>query len=320
MFISAYQTAPLREYQIGTLVKELDKHRVVFPNQIKAAELKRQLRYIAYLITPSLNNIPPFGHPLIIARVNNHPQEISTVDKLENLVDNQDVFCMVDVRNFTRLNRDESIQVTSNLDYNLAVVRASLSLYALRNSVMDLAGLGNFPVTIYSRWLTEQLTRRLALSPETQMRATVIIAFYYLSQFTLNDIDERERLRIATVISRSTFINTEFVLGIIESLPKLTDIYSLCNALKEHSQDIRFEKFNPALLYGIVAGSWFGFNNRELTAVALEHIPTFIAMLYFAVHERGYRNTVISKVAKEYTKGDNEKVFVRGVEQLVFAD
>lgn len=307
MFKDVYATTPCAGYQMKKTVEELQKHWVGASDQFHGAKhpLLPDVE-IPYLMVlgPGQADIPPFGHPMMLAR----------------MPGSEAVTVVVDVRNCTRLNRENQMAISNEMDYNLAVLRAHFTQIWNTEDDTSLLDLGSYPLTIYARWVSEILTRRFALTPDIQMRITILAAYFYLSMFldiTEDKLPEKEMLRMGTMIARATYISAEEVLDVIEQLPPVRDVSQFCALLQEHANSARFEGFNPALLYTVAGGSWFGTNAREVICVAIEHPPTWLAILLMATDERGFRNTVIGKLAQQYQKADDVKAFVYNIKNLV---
>ena len=71
------------------------------------------------------------------------------------------------------------------------------------------------------------------------------------------------------------------------------------------------------MLYNALGNSWFGSNKTELISVALEHPPTWVAMIYTAVNDRGYRKSQIGAIALNSARKQSDKLLTRNVESLV---
>lgn len=297
MFKQPYDTTPCRDYLIDRIVASIAKQIVMGGSgQIQHIQHPKDNTPTGVCeLIPGSAEIPPFAHPLL---VNNLPAGYSP-------------FFVVDVRNFTRLNQMNEKVVSSKLDYDTAVIRGLLQGYWYENSPNDLLGLGTYQVTIFARWLSELLTKRLALTPEVQLRVSVISAYFYLCMFQEEkNADESVKLKMASMISKAIYTSADEVIKIIEPLKIHCCAQDYVDELINSSNSARFEKFNLALLYTIVGGSWFGSNARELVAVALEHPPTFITLVAQATNERGFHNTPLGKLAKTYDKGDAAKSFL----------
>ena len=328
MILTPYQTTPCKGYNILKIVHEISTRQKIHygDGTILAAFVDRQAQAVFYgqsndersacyvrLVTNGASDIPPFGHPIVVT----HHLDLwnSFVPLSENNIhdpqpDGLDVY--VDVRNFSKVTRENALVATNNLDMNFAVSRGIASLHWASNGPYGFSATGNFAMTVYARWISDQLTRRLALSAETQIKTTVIAAFFFGCQFIVgNTLNEDDKLKIAGQISRCIHTSVEAIMRIIEPLGMMNNINQFIAALKEFGESVRFEELNPALIYSILGGSWFGFNKSENIAVALEHVPTFMTLLYYATIERGYRNTILGQAAKNNAKADNDKQFCK---------
>lgn len=309
MFKTAYDTTPCRNYVLTKIAAELARHGVVGAEQFQSPKNPYKADSTLFnltTVTPGLADIPPFAHPY----------QSAVVAKAGESGQSQ---VYVDVRNFTRRSREGEVVVSAPLDYELSVLRGMLQLTWSSDAPVDILNLGGYQVTIYARWLSEVLTRRLALPPETQMLATVAAAWFYLCMFiddAVSEITDTDRLRMATQIARATYVGAEDVIRMVDAMPLFKDIAGLITWLRSDGGSARFEDLSVAVLYTAVSGSWFGSNARENVAVAIEHPPTFVAMVTLASEERGYRNTVLGKLAQQYQKADEVRSFLFNIKNL----
>lgn len=301
MFITAYDTTPCRDYVTDKIVAAIAKQASLRPEiflPVKSARLNRYLSGI-YQIKPEEVDIPPFGHPI-----------------QAKYRDESAIF--IDVRNCTRMSREGDMVVASQLDYTTMVMRAITQKQWITHSPKDFLGMGSYPVTIYTRWLSEAITKRLALTPDIQMRVVVICAYFYIRSFYENadGLNDGEKIKHAQLISRATYVGIDDILSIIEPLDHPDSINWLINTLKTQAGSTRFETFNLGLLYSLFGNAWFGNNYREIVAVALEHPPTFLTLLAQATDERGYHNTNLGKLAKQYDTKDSAKTFLHNFQNM----
>ncbi len=328
MFLSPYQTTPCKGYDILKIVHELATHQKIHfgDNTIFNARLDGQGEAVlsgsagyselstekVSLICSGANEIPPFGHPVIVTSKFNSWNSYVPLKDNRIHTDTTSLSVFADVRNFSKVTREGDLVATSNLDMNVAVARSIASLHWAWEGPYAFNTMGNFPMTVFARWLSDQLTRRFALSPEAQIKTTIITAFYFGCQFIIgNTLHEDDKLKIAGQISRCVHTSVESIMKIVDELDIITDVTEYIEALQTHGDSIRFEELNLALLYAIVGSSWFGFNKTENVAVAIEHVPTFMTLLYYATIERGYRNTILGQAAKQNAKADNDKQFCK---------
>lgn len=253
-------------------------------------------------------DIPQFAHPITLMWNSKNPKG--------------QTIC-VDVRPYTRINSDGTTIITAKDDFDLVVLRAGLQYFVTEHHMAELQQLGSFPMTIYTRWISEAISRKLGLTPVDQVRLTIITGALYNSLFrdegdrtAFSDYSEKEKISIASNIAKSTMIPAQTVFEVLDQIPAVYDLQTYCNALASHGGSIRFERFNLGLLQSIVGGAWMGLNSRELVAVALEHPPTFFSMVYAALKSRGYHKTHLSLVVENHNKNNVGSNWARALLEL----
>lgn len=306
MFRSAYETTITKSFNIKKTIEAVQEAfitaREQFVNPVDT-ETQKVISEGVYLINPGHSEIPLFTHPL----------EIEV---------NKKKFVAVDVRNFTRLKQDRSISITSPLDYSFSTLRGILTQrWGDELQYKDLSNIGIIPMRIFSQWITNIVTIRLGLTPDIQIRLAVIAAYYYycLCFDDKNEtFDEREKQKAIVTVTRATYADMANVTNILEPIEFLPNVDALVEAIKVHGNSLRYEQFNTAFLYTIINGSWFGSNAKEVLAVSLEHVPTWISLAWVCLAERGYKNTKIGQILYN-VKSDEIDAFIRNVAGIIKA-
>lgn len=299
MINDPYSTTPCKDYQIQDIKRVISNYKAIF-----GVGDRSQISYIdkkntqCLSLEPGTADIPPFAHPLRLG---------------DEKTRKEDVQYIVDMRNCLRLNRDGESVVSDQLAHGINSLRCRLqAIWDLEDPDL-LMNTGLFQVTIFSRWIAQLIVQRFGLDPEGQARVTALAAFHYLCMYreapVSDEMEYEETLKMATIINRATMIPADMVLSLIENLQATSTANDFISILKEHGGSVRLEQLNLGLLYTVTGGSWFGSNARELLAVALEHPPTFLAVLYTALNERGYRNSGLGKLVIQYDKHDAAKSF-----------
>lgn len=290
MFNHAYETTPCADYVLGSIKKEIELA-YIDGQLIPATSVDGQKFPNILTIPPAAKHIDPFAHPLTLVR-------------------NDREYTVIDTRGMTRQSRDGDITISSRIDYTLLLLRAALTEQWNTHSPLDLLACGSLPLTVYSRWLSEAICRRLPVNPGDQLKITVIAGWFFLSMFRSPETnDEQTRLKMATQIGRATYVNVEKVLEITDELTVMANVKDFTEQLKKVVGSSALEKFSYALLYTFIGGSWFGPNSKEVVTVALEHPPTFFAMVYVALQDRSWRNTRIGELTLQNDKGDVGRSF-----------
>lgn len=288
MFKSPYDTTVCKNHRISEILKDLD--RLLIEGELARAGGRVRL------LGPEHTDVKPFAHPII-----------KEIRQGEDAV-------VVDVRSSARVGRDGDLVGGSDFEY--MKLRGQLMDVAwIDGNTSDLMTSGDYPVRVYSRLMSENLGRRMNLTPETQLRVQIIAAYFYVLQFeTVPEIDEDAKLTHAKRISRSIGTPVPNVLELLDVLPVITTISEFADALAEFGDSIRLTKINPGLIYTMLGGIWFGANANENVAVALEHPPTFCAMLYMVTINRSYRKSILGQMIQRVDRrGELGEVFTKHI-------
>jgi hypothetical protein len=246
--------------------------------------LQDELRHLngrVYLVGDEHTQLKPFAHPIVMANPHNR----------------RDTIIVADSRSVARASR-ETGELKGGSDFEYLKLRSQLmDLAWIDGTGNDLLNAGDFQVRVYSRLMAENLGRRMNLSLDTQATIQVIAAMFYISLF-YDELPEGEEflLKSAKRISRSVGIPVPTVLALIEEIPPMKDLTAFTETLVTHGHSVRLEKLKPGFLYTMLGGIWFGAHSVENVAVALEHPPTFCAMLQLVVLDRSYRKSILGQL------------------------
>lgn len=288
MFKSPYETTVCKNHRIADVLKDLDRLLI-------AGELITLNGRVA-LLGPDHTDIKPFAHPIVKETQNGNPMVV------------------VDVRSSARVSNDGNF--TGGADFEYMKLRAMLMDRAwVDGNSKDLLSTGDYSVRVYSRLMGENLGRRMNLSPETQVRLQIIAAYFYVLQFEMSpEKGEEDELSRSKRISRAIGVPVPTVLETIAELPIMSTLTEFSDVVSKHGESIRLNKLSPGLIYTMLGGIWFGANANENVAVSLEHPPTFIAMLYMATVNRGYRKSILGQMVQRVDRrGELGETFTKHV-------
>lgn len=251
------------------------------------------------------SNIPFFAHPM----------PVLGVDKKK--------YMCIDVRPYlsSGTQTDGSKYIKNQTEYNLNKARLALNIIWLTESPSKLRDISILPISVFSSWISEAITRRFALDPKDQFLLAITAAIYYQTLFTeFTILDDETKNKIASPVMRATKADSKTVFEILDKIVNLANITDFCSACKMILENPRIEDLNAGLLITIIGSSWFGMNAKEILAVSLEHPPSWITLVYGALTERTFKNSAIAKIAERHsgTKGGAEfiKAFVSTVDSL----
>jgi hypothetical protein len=271
----------------------------------------------AYKVDGNTNNItadiPAFAHPLLVPSA-------GVVESNDN-----GLRVVIDVRNFGVFDKSKFEYVVKNkIEYDLQSCRGSLNHIWINYNPNLLRDISPLAVGVYAAWVSENVSRRFALEPREQMDLGILSAIFYLTLFKEESVlTEDEVVKLTTLLNRTLKLNNEDVLAVFDKMTEanivLHTVHDFCSAAAIVTNSVRLEELNPGVLFTILGGTWFGFNSREMIAVAIEHPPTWIAILVSAFNERGYHNSGIAKLTERSYFKEPSKLFIRSVMSLIQA-
>lgn len=292
MFRSPYDTTVGSKMRLGNIVNDVTERLI-------GGDLHRVGETNVYLVTDKHPAIKPFAHPIIVKH--DH----------ENVI-------ISDVRHAARYNRKDG-ELAGGDEYRYVLLRSQLMENGwINHNERDLLNVGDFQLKVFSTLLSENIGRRMNLDLVTQTNLRVIVAYYYLCLF-YDEMpnSEDDRLKYYKRISRSTGILVQNVMDILKDVEPMYSTISLIDTIKENLDSVRFKNLNTGLLYNMLGGIWYGSNANENVAIALEHPPTFVAMLYQVTTNRNYRNSILGTIVHRIAKEEVAKQFVMNVKRLV---
>ncbi len=246
-------------------------------------------------------DIPIFGHPMLV----------------DNFKEKN--YLSLDLRMLVNIDRETGAYLEKNkTERDLAISRFILNYIALSEGMGHLKNSLSFGGIIFSQWLSQSISKRFSLDPKDQITLSIITSIYYNSLFQDSfSLDEDSKILLAKQIVRDTNADSKYVFGILDQIEKMDDISDYCDTVKRVLENIRLKDFNVGILYTIVAMSWYGLNSKEMIAVALEHIPTWLSVCYAAVNERTFKNTTIAGVCEKYGKRGASEEFIKNYVSLI---
>jgi len=252
-------------------------------------------------VPPGEQGFPPFGQPIT-------SKQIPTLEAP----------CVIDGR---QLFRADGRPVLQNV-VDHAILNADLTNLWFRDGApfrKDLLNLGQFPIKVFTNWIGNRISLGLTLDFGQTSIVKAMLSVYYIQLCTpLSDhptSEELERLiiRAARSVPGVDATTLENVLG---EIPKLTDLKSFTDWVHARLDTPRSEQLNVGFLYTALGFSW-GVQYREMVAIALEYPPTFIALLFSSVNDRGFKKTSLGKTVETLTSRNEDHEFIKNVNHLI---
>lgn len=295
MILSPYQTAACKNHALTDIIES------IVMNHIDGSLLNVEIGISE--VGHSNTNVPVFTQPLCKAQFGNRPRVPAVV---------------LDARPYSRPNSDRSnaASYSNPAEADFQKLRAKLQMIWQSESYprTDLLQIGDIPGQAFLIWVGFSMSGKLGLDPEQALLVNVVTAYYYINLFYQEaEFSEDAKLRAVQTVARWTRLNTGRVLEIVEPLGYLANVNEYIGALHQVVDSPRIKQVGLGFLFSLLRGSWFGPNGAETVCVALEHPPTFIALVHSGLEQRSFRNYVLAKVAQKQVRAGNDRVFVNSL-------
>jgi len=221
---------------------------------------------------------------------------------------------VIDARPYLRNEQGRSYNNLAEADFQK--LRAKLQMIWQSESYprLDLLQLGDIPGQTWVNWLGASLAGKLGLDPDQHLLVNVVCAFYYICLFyNREEFTEDAKLRAVQSVSRWTRLNNGKTLEILDNVGYIDNVNEFIGALHTVVESPRIKQVTLGFLFSLVRGSWFGTNGAETVCVALEHPPTFIALVHSGLELRTFKNYVLAKVAQKQIRAGNDRAFVNSL-------
>lgn len=230
-----------------------------------------------------------------------------------------------DARPFGKWDRSSlDFRVTNLMEYELLQLRARLNKIwmddvAEDNEPVHIRDLSPMCLKIFADWLTIDVQRRFSLEPKHQYQLNILAGIFYYSLFTNREkFSEQDLMTASQYIARAMELSQPDVLEILEQIGSpIHGVEDYCKKAAEITGSLRLAEMTPAVLYAAVGGSWFGANAKEILHAAIEHPPTWVALVYRALDERGFQRTGLGKLANSPAYANKKDNFKRAMVLLV---
>lgn len=240
------------------------------------------------------NAIPSFIHPYLIENFKGQNYLFADVRAFKNHASQY-----ISAETF-------EASVKNRTEYMLAKNRAVLELKWVTGQQSVLRSRFTFAANVFASWISQSVSKVYSLDFQDQREIMAIAMYYYHSLFTNQKRLEEKALDIAVIHTiKATKLAEREIMDIFNEMPDIESVDSLCDAIRGIIKNVRVRDFNVMMLMTVVQSTWYGNNARDMIAVALEHPPTWIAIVYAALTEKTYRSCQIYRLIEIQSKSAN---------------
>jgi len=214
----------------------------------------------------------------------------------------------VDMRKYVKITSDE----ISNLQ-SVVKDKGGYEYMLLRAMVMaDMASevYGSFTVIeknislAFSYWLSDSINSVVLLNPLEKATLEVIIMHYANMLMVNGNVDSGSVETSKVKISKSKIsipMNVKGVTVIIDKLKHdVGDIDDLVANIKAGLDSPKADMIDVNTLVNMLSSSWFGPGGSESVMIAVESMPTWIAMLYSSSSNKSYKRSRLATILEKH--------------------
>lgn len=178
-------------------------------------------------------------------------------------------------------------------------MRAALTLYGAREENLS-AFYHPVAQIAYANIVAGIISQRFGVDPKLKLQITAAAAahYYNITHSVENGYNDTELPMLMQSIIRNLHLPMDIVDVTLDKMEYSDTLEGFCKNIQRVDGTDRTADFSPGLMINGCSGLWFGINANETTAVALEHAPTFCAMLYQALGDGSYSRGEMAKRLK----------------------
>jgi hypothetical protein len=244
--------------------------------------------------------VPAFKHALYVSK--HASSDIRHAPDARNAA-----FLAMDVRAAGRYDVEKGrFKVTNGTMYKNLVYRAALTSLWLTNGPNVFRNVTPTALSIFAAWVSEAVGFRYNLDPKARIDVMVIAGIFYQSNHVEGiEFDNANENRYIALIGNALKVNVTEVMKIYNITKAISSIEDFCNKVKLYLNNVRLENLNAGMLVAMMGSTWAGDNAPELVAVALEHPPTWLSLLYEAHTNMALKKVGLSKICerRQYQDG-----------------
>jgi len=155
-------------------------------------------------------------------------------------------------------------------------------------------------------------------NPQELVRVEIACAYFanllFIDQRDIPDMRNNIVARVSN-FKYSIPVGKSLITSTLEDIPEINqDIYGLITLIKTVIPEEKAELVNDALLVNLLSNIWYGPGGNEPLVIGLEHMPTWIAIVYVSLANLMYKRAKLTSILTKYNKSIDSKEYVKEIE------
>lgn len=303
--VDAYETTYGKLLNKGRLIKDIKDYVITTNNDI-TYELKNNDVKVVLIAGsyPEERDLPLFEHPLIIDGIRD-----------EKIV-------AVDIRKFVRSTEEAPVIVRDivkdGAGFEFNVLRGLLTADFINHDYGNMRQSYQSIAMGYAATIATLLNIYVKLNPDELVALEIGCAYFVNTLF----IDEKDIIELNdNIVARVS--NFKFSLPttrttitkILENVQVTSqDLEGLLSVIKQVLPEEKANIVSDSTIVNLLSNVWYGPGGSETLVIGLEHIPTWIAVLYASVAHLSYKKSRLTAIFNKYNKSIDVKGYIKEVE------
>jgi len=285
---TAYDTTACAGFRMAAIVDAIQEARA--RDYLTAAD---NVAYVE-VSTGASGQVKAFKHALYIHKWTN-PKDWQGAR-----AGNDDPILAMDVRAAGRFDATTGrFKVTNSTMYKNLVYRAGLTSVWLTNGAAAFRNITPMATGIFASWLAEAIGFKYALDPKSKIELMIVAGLFYQSNHVEGvEFDKGNESRYLASVANALRLNVTEVARVYQQTQAIVSLEDFCTKAKQVLNNVRLENLNGGVLISMMGSTWTGDNAPELVAVALEHPPTWISLVYEAATNMALKKVGLSKIVE----------------------
>ncbi|HXQ35150.1 MAG TPA: hypothetical protein VN843_14135 [Anaerolineales bacterium] len=246
-----------------------------------------------------------------------HPYYFKTHDGTEILATDMRLYLKKKVFDGTLTSLPKAM--TSEVEYQFTRSRAILNLEWLEGDVDVLKLNLSFATSLFGRWIADILSKAYSLDGRDQIIIAIASTYYYQALFTDDEQYDEDTIHKWSIhTAKVTNTDPKLIKSIFSKMPKILGVYSLIEAIKLSTDNIRLKDLNIVVLLTLIKNTWYGVNSKDIITVALEHPPTWMSVVHAAMQEKTFRSSMVYKIAERVNKRGSANEYLNQFHKILY--
>lgn len=318
IFVDPYHTTSGSVFDTSRLITPLKATTIREPLKGTNLAVKSYNGIVPVFITgcrDSEKTVPPFTHPIFIKNFN---------DKS---------YLFTDMTPFVGAGADLadiSNKIRRREEFDFAKSRTIASLLWSGGDIDRFKTSMSFAGEVYATWIAQAISRAFAIDFMDQLKIQLIVLGFYHSLFVEGGVvysQNSDEAALCTNRAVKAFrMSFQDAIAFYRDLDvPLSNVDDLCVAIVNKLNNVNLNPlpnrpdtgFNLRVMLGLISDAWYSTNSKQILAVALEHPPTFCAIVHYCIKYNNFRRQTMGQIIQLVGKGGKADSFTRSYDAMI---